>query len=584
MMFKDKYIHKLYAFALAAVFALVLAGCGGGGGGTTDTTDPMPTDPPPPTEAQKLATAKTAAMTAYEAAKAALAAVMDDASHDMDSYDMAQEALNEAKAANAVAQAATTSAAAEDAQAIVETARDNVVMYAGMVTAAATKAAERVVQEAANKVAGTKEMAISTEAAQTADAGLGGSDAPASGSAGAYGMTIKRDRSGTTVEIALEQAADDDPKFMQAMDLGGGRTMHARAMEADSDGNVVEEVVIVSTDIEAPEAVAFAKFEEDLAGTTSQALAVRKDGVTVDADNPADSFDVSAAISTVATRVSNIMAAGFSSSGAGTLTYPADNSATDDKDEAFETAGTYNGAMGTYRCAASSGATCSVTYDAKGKISSIATNWIFTPAEGAMSDQPDYDYYNYGFWLKKTTDKDGVLTYNEVETFAGSTLAPATGSPAGTASYAGGATGVYVKNTYNPDRTLDTASSGHFTADVNLMAYFGGGNVGTNKHHSIEGTIDNFMLSGEGDDGSGWSVDVAAGPGISGGAFTDGTAKGGGGATDAEKNGSFTGTYHGPVVDAEGGIHGPKVLVGEFNATFTDGSVAGGYGARKQDN
>ncbi len=32
MMFKDKYVHKFYAFALAAVFALTLAGCGGGGG------------------------------------------------------------------------------------------------------------------------------------------------------------------------------------------------------------------------------------------------------------------------------------------------------------------------------------------------------------------------------------------------------------------------------------------------------------------------------------------------------------------------------------------------------------------------
>ena len=29
---------------------------------------------------------------------------------------------------------------------------------------------------------------------------------------------------------------------------------------------------------------------------------------------------------------------------------------------------------------------------------------------------------HYGFWLKKTTDEDGVLTYNEVETFAGSSL------------------------------------------------------------------------------------------------------------------------------------------------------------------
>ena len=35
-------------------------------------------------------------------------------------------------------------------------------------------------------------------------------------------------------------------------DLGGGRTMHVRTMEADEDnGDVVEEVVIVATDIAA---------------------------------------------------------------------------------------------------------------------------------------------------------------------------------------------------------------------------------------------------------------------------------------------------------------------------------------------
>ena len=36
------------------------------------------------------------------------------------------------------------------------------------------------------------------------------------------------------------------------MDFGDGRTMHVREMKADDDGNVVEEVVIVSTDIERP--------------------------------------------------------------------------------------------------------------------------------------------------------------------------------------------------------------------------------------------------------------------------------------------------------------------------------------------
>ena len=47
------------------------------------------------------------------------------------------------------------------------------------------------------------------------------------------------------------------------------------------------------------------------------------------------------------------------------------------------------------------------------------TGWVFIPDMGATSDEPDYDYLNYGFWLKRTTDADGATTYNEVETFAG---------------------------------------------------------------------------------------------------------------------------------------------------------------------
>ena len=45
MMFREKSISKLYAFALAAVFALTLAGCGGGGGTAATPPDetPMPT-------------------------------------------------------------------------------------------------------------------------------------------------------------------------------------------------------------------------------------------------------------------------------------------------------------------------------------------------------------------------------------------------------------------------------------------------------------------------------------------------------------------------------------------------------------
>ena len=42
--------------------------------------------------------------------------------------------------------------------------------------------------------------------------------------------------------------------------------------------------------------------------------------------------------------------------------------------------------------------------DADGMITAMSEGWIFTPAKGATSDQPDYDYLHYGFWLQKTAD------------------------------------------------------------------------------------------------------------------------------------------------------------------------------------
>ena len=439
-------------------------------------------------------------------------------------------------------------------------------------TSAEDLEAERVAMVAAvTKAAGTKETAIAAEAAQANDAGLGGSAADGTAIT-TYSIAISRDADGTKVMITDSALAGaDDPKFMQAEDLGGGSTMHARAMEADADGNVVEEVVIVSTDIEAPRPTAFAT-------VAGQALNARDLDDSVDADGDGDATNDFTALTvdgTSTTVVAGVMASRFESSTQAQLTFAFDDASTTDEDEADEVAGTYNGAMGTYRCDGASD--CTVDINAMGEISAMSAGWVFIPAADSMSSVPDSDYLHYGFWLKNTTDKDGVVTYNEVETFAGSSLPVATNTVNGSASYKGGATGVYVRNVYNPDRTLDTATSGHFTADVSIMAYFGGDDVAVSKQNSIEGTIDNFVLSGGEDTGS-WSVEVEAD--ISGAILDGGTAKGGGAG-----DGSITGTFHGDdSVDVNGTATpiGHKVLVGEFNAEFTNGSVAGAYGARRE--
>lgn len=438
---------------------------------------------------------------------------------------------------------------------------------------------------ATTKAAGTKRVAIKAEFDQADDAGLGGDDgeAPTSDQVeGEYNLNVKYGE----VSIVKEAAAEaNNEKFTQKMDLGGGTTMHVLAMDADDDGNVVEEVVIVSTDIEAPKATAFAMVR-NAAGDLTQSLTVRKDGETVSADDPADSLSLTALDATDSAQAATlalVMASEFTSNTVATLTFGGDDPG-DDDDAAAEVEGTYNGAMGTYTCAG--GATdCTVGLDAMGKITAMSAGWIFTPDSGASSDVPDYDFLHYGFWLKKTTDEDGVLTYNEVETFAGSSIA-ATGSTAsitGDATYSGGATGVYVHSVTNPDGTEASATSGHFTATAVLTAYFAqttddpatpaneAGQIPPGMLNSISGTINDFMLSGH-DQGPGWSVSLERSDITTTTGTETGVAKGGG------DEGSYTAVYHGG-----GGADNdqPTSVVGEFNAFFSNGAVAGAFGATK---
>ena len=68
---------------------------------------------------------------------------------------------------------------------------------------------------------------------------------------------------------------------------------------------------------------------------------------------------------------------------------------------------------------------------------------------------------------------------------------------------------MYVKNVFTTEGAIDTATSGHFTADASLTATFGQVYVDSKGTiaamlNTLTGTIDNFMLSGEEDNE--WSV------------------------------------------------------------------------------
>ena len=452
----------------------------------------------------------------------------------------------------------------------------------------------------ATRAAGTKRKAIAAEAAQTTAAGLGGSDAPTTG-AGSYTLDIEHGDVSITVEGATDAM---DEEFMQTMDLGDGRTMHVRTHDADDDGDVVEEVAMVMTDIEADVPTLFDMVD-------GQMLNARDLDTNVDADGNGTLTDdyTALTIAAIAANASeadkmplmNIMAPAFASGAPGTLQFPADTANDDNMDDATEVEGSYNGASGTYRCDATAGTNCTVGIDAMGAITAIGAGWIFIPDDGATSDVADAEYLSYGFWLQRTTDAMGVVTYDEVETFAMATgyaeSAAYLGDVEGTASYSGSSVGVYVNNVLDGQGSIVSATSGHFLADVALDASFGGPGVATNNQHTISGTIDNFRLSG-GEDND-WSVALGladfsgrtAGnePGMSapGSTFDDadfaGTATGDAGAAA----GSWNGVLHGSTADYDHDMdtstaeinRQPSAVTGEFNANFTNGTAAGGFGA-----
>ena len=418
---------------------------------------------------------------------------------------------------------------------------------------------------AATKAAATKLEQIKEEAKQEtdADAGLGGSDVDETDADQAYTVAIERNRMGTTVEIADPMmAGDDDDKFiMQEIDLsdfesnGFSSTMHLR-----DNGDGEEEVVIVSTDIEAPKATLFEKVKNP-AGELTQVLNTNPE--TTDGDNQSLTIDGA-----------NVGMVG------GVEDFPsATNQELVEFKQAAEFTGTFNGAPGTYTC---DSADCTLSTNPMGELDAVGGTWYFTPDPDAKSYVADADYLTYGFWLKRTTDDMDETTYNEVETFAMSSRPASTGSDLdaveGSASYEGGATGVYVKNVYDSGGgSIETATSGFFTADVSLMAYFGGGDVTANQEDTVTGTIDNFDLQ-YGEENS-WSVALKSDPRAAGASTFSGAANGGG------AEGKFSGTYHGPTppTDDDADVNvAPAHVVGEFNANFSNGSVAGGFGAEKQ--
>ena len=234
--------------------------------------------------------------------------------------------------------------------------------------------------------------------------------------------------------------------------------------------------------------------------------------------------------------------------------------------DGFSFGAVYNGIGGFVFCASDDCKT-----DATGNLTG---GWYFTPADGDelyIADSAEAGSYvvadmyaRYGYWLEYT-DRDATA----IRTFASSTANDVNLNLAGegdpladvTASYTGKAAGISVR-----DKT-----SGHFTANVDLVATFG-------ESPMLGGAISEF-------DGNAADPEWVVFLPITAIANT-GTAAGvtyGGALTDA---GAWTAQGYGPArttVDDDDVTHRPEGFFGQFNANFSDGAAAGAYATRNTE-
>ena len=376
-------------------------------------------------------------------------------------------------------------------------------------------------------------------------------------------VTVTADRAGPEIKVE----GDDD--FTHVMG-----PMYSLMHDADDDGNVVEEIVLVDHTITNPKRTSFAKEHPlDFSSDTTN-------------DDDGDTFEALMIPVGAAPLVKSDAFVVGAGAGEATHTFDAEDTPANNMDDAAEVAGTYDGAPGTYRCNGNADCTVTLTRDAKGKVTTaVGAGWIFTPDKGAKVYVVDTEYASFGVWLKRTTDADGVLTYNMVDTFAmGTPVSSTVGDVTGTATYNGAALGVYVHNVLDPAGEVASATGGSFTADAALTASFGqipageegAGTIAPAHVNTITGTIDNFELAGG--EAQSWSVELMrSGTYDENGddvAF-DGKTKGGG------AEGYYSGRFYGGT-GTDNDV-APGEVAGEFTANFLNGNVAGGFGATKQD-
>ena len=259
---------------------------------------------------------------------------------------------------------------------------------------------------------------------------------------------------------------------------------------------------------------------------------------------------------------------------------------------------TFLGVSGTIACGSTA---CTVNSNTNGTFSFAGTP-TFTPTIPANSDLNDVivtdiltgstQFVAFGYWLnsagagtnlRHTIDTYAqAFGYNSADPLAPAAVPGAGAGRVGRATYSGGALGFYV---------LDGQGNGEFAADANLTAQFGDGTgtVSDAEQWMISGTIGNFQsATTPGHDLSGWTIGLAAdfgerddttnevsAPNVALNDFimtNQGNASGEWAAATYGSSAAISTTDNRLDIDA---------IVGEFDATFSNGHAVGAFGAER---
>ncbi len=581
MMFREKPINKLYAFALAAVFALTLAGCGGGGGSTQAPAE-MPDDSQMACEdaggrwndnetctsaadlaAEKLAMEREDIKMKLAAAQTAVGKVDNDS-------DAAE--VSAADAAVAAAKAAI--AAAENVPAAEKTANT------GTVTAletqlAAAKTARMTAMDDAQKA---KDAAMMADAMKL-HTGIAAPSGDATTTTAAN-TALTADQRGAAYNNA---AVPDTGVAVDTRIMVGIGTADPVALSEKKDATVAalhgwagKKYTAEPDDDGMYEAVVYSNVDEPTQGKPFGTRSATATGFEYLLN---DEGELVVDSTTDAPTQKRIASPSFDQ-GAGVKTFKLAESG-----RRVMIAGSYHGVSGTWYCTPTGDTICASRVAADGfqlgtvasatdnTFTAGATGWNFKPADPntRVVSTPDAIYASYGWWIHKSEDGSKFTASAFADTKGAVPAAAALDTLNGTATYMGGAAGKYALYS----ATGGTNDAGHFTARATLKADF--------TDNSITGTIDQFM----GADGMSrdWSVELKeAAVAPTGGITRTGTDQDGNdtvwtmGGTAAAASGEWAGTLYD---NDDGGI--PKVGTGTFYSEFsTAGKMVGAFGVNKQ--